>query len=241
MKTLYMPLFLMDEANDGGGQGGGGNTTTTNNTGNQQQNQQSDADKERERLLTENAELRKKQKDAETALSSVRDEIANLKKAGHKTAGDWQKVAEALEQEVTGLKSTSEKLKAAFENTIVTSRIREEALKQGVKPDMVDLLDSLPFAEVEFALDEENLKFNLKGVDTAVGNLKKLRPSLFGAAPPPQFNKGTPGAPGKPATLEDAKSKYLAAHKNRFKDPVAFKAAAEVYQNAIFEARKAKK
>lgn len=237
MKNIFFP-FLFEETTGGeGGSGGNGTPNTPPNTANPPPAD----DKEKERLLNENAELRKKSKETESALQQVRDEIANLKKAGHKTSGDWQKVAEALEQELAGVKSTNEKLKGAFENTIVSSRIREEALKQGVKPDMVDLLDSLPFAEVEFSLDEQELKFNLKGVDSAVANLKKLRPSLFGAAPPPQFNKGTPGAPQAPKTAEEAKAAYLAAHKNRFKDPVAFTKAAENYQKAIQEARKAKK
>lgn len=242
MKNIFNSLKQAPEGDEGGG-GGGTNTTQTQTTqqNTQTQSTQSEVDKEKERLLNENAELRKKTKEYESSLQQVRDEIANLKKSGAKTSGDWQKVAEQLEGEVENLKASNEKLKEGFKNTLVSSRLREEALKQGAKPDMVDLIDSMQFDEIEFNLDEEQLRFNLKGVDAAIAGLKKTRPSFFGATPPPQFNKGGPGAPSKPQGLEDAKANYLKAMKNRYKDPVAFQEATKVYQQAIFEARKAKK
>lgn len=201
----------------------------------------SEADKERERLLTENAEIRKKAKEADAEKQRLSDELAALKKAGHKTSGDWQKVAEVNETEARTWKEKAEKLTKAFSATIVGGKLREEALKQGAKSDMVDLIDSMDFDEVEFALDEENLRFNVKGVDTAISNLKKVRPSFFGSKEAPKFNAGGPGAPQAPKTLEDAKANYVAALKLRNKDPVKFNQAYAAYQQAITDARKASK
>lgn len=199
-----------------------------------------EATKEKERLLSENQALRKAQKDAEAERQRVQDELAALKKAGHKTTGDWQKVAETAEQEAKTWKEKHENANRAFVNTLVSGKVREEALKQGLKPDLVDLLDSMEFEEIEANI--EGGKFSVKGADTAISNLKKLRPSLFSEAQPPKFNAGGPSAtPGAPMGLKDAEEKYLAAMKNRYKDPAAFNKAQLEYQKAIFEARKAKK
>lgn len=196
--------------------------------------------KELDRVLLENADIRKKQKDAETRANAAAEELANLKKAGHKTSGDWQKVAEAAEAEATTWKAKFEKSNQAFVGTLTSAKVREEALKAGLKADLVDLLDTMDFAEVEATIDENN-RFNVKGAELAIKNLKVLKPSLFETKAPPKFNAGGPSTPGAPNTVEGAKEKYLIALKNRMKDPVGYLAAHKEYQAAVFEARKAKK
>lgn len=240
MKNIFFP-FLLDAATEGGG-GGGGNPNP-NPTPDPNKPAPTEAEKERDRLVAENAEVRKKAKANEDALNAIKLEIAELKKAGNKTQGDWQKVAEQTETEKAELLSENTNLKAAFKNTLVSSRIREEALKQGAKADMVDLIDSMEFSEVEFNLDPASMKFNLKGVETAVGNLKKLRPSFFDTKAPPAFNKGGPsgGNPGAPKTVDEAKKHYLDAMRTRHKDPVKFNEAHLNYQKALTEAKKTSK
>lgn len=215
------------------------NTPNPNTPDPNKPNPPDEAAKERERLLTENASLRKAQKDAEAERQRIADENAALKKAGHKTTGDWQKVAETAETEAKTWREKHEKAQAAFVNTLVGGKVREEALKQGLKPDLVDLLDSMAFDEIEAGIEDG--KFNVKGTDTAIANLKRLRPSLFQEAQPPRFNAGGAGTPPAAKTLEDAKNNYLAALKNRFKDPQKFNQAHLEYQKALSEARKAKK
>lgn len=236
MKTLFIPFKLAPE--DEGGGGGGNNP---NNTPNPNPNPApTEGEKEKERLLNENAELRKRQKEEAAEKQRLADELAALKKAGHKTSGDWQKVAEAAEAEAQTWKSKFEKANGAFVNTLVSSRLREEALKQGAKADMVDLIDSMEFDEIEAAIDENN-RFNVKGVDTAIANLKKLRPSFFDTAQPPKFNKGGPSGNAPAGDLASAKQKYLEAMKNRHKNPAAYNQAHLDYQKAIIEDRKASK
>lgn len=198
-------------------------------------------EKEIQRLLNENKSLREKNKEFDTSLLSVREELSALKKAGHKTNGDWQKLAETHETEAKTWKDKYEKANSAFIGTLTGGKLREEALKQGLKPDLVDLLDGMDFDEVEAIIDENN-RFNVKGVETAVSNLKKLRPSLFTDARPPSFNPGGPGGtPPAPKSLEEAEAAYLEARKNRFKDPAAWNKAQTDYRKAINEGRKAKK
>ena len=234
MKTLFIPLKQSPE--DEGGGGGGGNNTpnpTPNPT-------PTDADKEKERLYNENLELRKKAKENEAKAQQALDEIAALKKSGHKTAGDWQKLAETLEKENQELQGKFKKTNEAFVNTLTSSRLREEALKQGAKADMVDLIDSMEFSEIEADIDENN-RFVVKGVETAVSNLKKLRPSFFDLKQAPQFNKGGVSTPGQPKGLAEAKEAFLAAMKNRAKNPAAYNQAHLDYQKAIKEAKTASK
>lgn len=202
----------------------------------------SDADKEKERILNENAQLRKQLKDSDTKLTQFSEELSNLKKAGHKNSGDWQKLAETHEQEAKSYKEKFENASKAFVNTLTSSKVREEALKQGFKQDLVDLLDNMELDGVEAVIDENN-RFNVKGVETAVGNLKKLRPSLFTEAAPPKFNAGGANAPHNPGptTVKDAQAAYLEARKNRFKDPVTYQKALETFSKAALESRKAKK
>lgn len=239
MKTIFFP-FRLDEANPDGGGGGGGNTP---NPPNPNPPQQTEAEKERDRLLAENAEVRKKAKANEDSLNALKLELAELKKAGAKGSGDWKAVADQLEETVKTLTASNENLKAGFKNTLVSARLREEALKQGAKADMVDLIDSMEFSEIEFNLDEQNMKFNLKGVDTAVANLKKLRPSFFDAKQPPNFNGNPPGGGGGgggEAGLEGAKKEYLAALKEKHKNPARYEKAHKAYHEEILKARKAK-
>lgn len=220
-------------------------TTTTQNTTTTEPNTSTQTDekqKEIDRLLTENQNIRKISKDNEAALNLVKEEIANLKKAGHKSSGDWQKVAEAFEAEAKTSKDKYEKATKAFVNTLTGAKIKEEALKNGFKADLVDLLDTMEFDEVDAFIDE-NERFNVKGYDVAISNLKKLRPSLFDSANPPQFNNGQPnnGKPSPPKNLEDAKLAFIAATKTRTKDPAAYNKANMEYQKAIIEDRKSKK
>lgn len=242
MKTIYFPHFLMDEANPGGSGGGGGNPPNPTPNPDPNKPAPTEAEKERDRLLAENTEVRKKARANEDALNALKLEIAELKKAGAKGSGDWKAVADQLEETVKTLTASNENLKAGFKNTLVSARLREEAMKQGAKADMVDLIDSMEFSEIEFNLDEQNMKFNLKGVDTAVANLKKLRPSFFDAKKVPDFNGRQPGAGGgaENTTLESAKTEYLAALKEKHKNPARYEKAFKTYQEEILKARKAK-
>ncbi len=202
----------------------------------------SEHEKELERVMQENASLRTKSKDAETKAQQALDEIANLKKAGNKTSGDWKAVAETAEAEADKWKKKCETLNTAFVNTIVGGKVKEEALKNGYKPDLTDLLDGMQFDEIECDVDD-NLRFNLKGVDTAIANLKKVKPSLFGEKQPPQFNAGGGGGSGGSAPkgdVESTKAAYLIAFKNRLREPDKFNVALAAYQKAIRES-KAKK
>lgn len=198
--------------------------------------------KELDRVLTENAAIRKSLKDAEAARTQQAEELAALKRAGHKNTGDWQKVAETAETEAKTWKEKHEAANRAFVNTLVGSKVREEALKLGFKKDLIDLLDAMEFEEIQ--ADIEGGKFNVKGADVAISNLKKLRPSLFDEVQPPKFNAGGASSGlsnSAPGSLKEAEAAYLAALKNKFKDPAAFNQAHLNYQKAIFEARKAKK
>ena len=246
MKTIYIPLFKMDEATEGGGSGGGGGNSgaSATNTNQNQADPSPEITKERERLQSENAELRKKQKATEDKMVQLGEELANLKKSGAKGVGDWKKVAEDQEKEIETLKASNTAMKEGFRNTLVGARLREEALKQGAKADMVDLIDSMSFDEVDFKLDDQAMKFSVSGVETAITNLKKVRPSFFDVKAAPKFNNGNGGGQGggSGATdLEAAKSNYLAAHKNRIKDPAKFNQAHLEYQKALTAAKAAKK
>jgi hypothetical protein len=201
-------------------------------------------DAEKERLANENANLRKQLKETDGKLTSLADELSGLKKAGHKNSGDWQKVAEQNENEAKTWKEKFEKSNSAFVNTLAGSAVREEALKNGFKPDLVDLLDSMDLPDVEVVIDENN-RFNVKGATTAVQNLKKLRPSLFQEATPPKFNSGGGGnggggGGGQPTTVKEAQAAYLEARQNRAKNPEAYKKALENLSKVSLESRKAK-
>lgn len=203
-----------------------------------------EAEKEKERLATENANLRKQLKETDTKLTQFSEELTNLKKAGHKNSGDWQKVAEANETEAKTWKEKYEKSNSAFVNTLAGGAVREEALKNGFKPDLVDLLDTMDLPDVEVVIDENN-RFNVKGAQTAVQNLKKLRPSLFQEATPPKFNAGGGGNGGggngsAPTNVKEAKEAYLLARQNRAKDPETYKKALENLSKVSLESRKAK-
>lgn len=203
----------------------------------------SEFEKERERLATENANLRKNLKDYEAQQNQLREELSALKKAGHKSTNDWQKLAELNETEAKTWKDKYERTNKAFVNTLTSSKIREEALKNGLKPDLVDLLDTMELPEVEAIIDENN-RFNVKGAETAVQNLKRLRPSLFQEAQAPKINAGGASGmtqTGNPKNLAEAKTAYLEARKNRFKDPNGFMQAQINFQKAAIEARKAGK
>jgi hypothetical protein len=196
---------------------------------------------ELDRVLTENQNLRKSLKETEGKFTSLETQLKDLQKAGHKTSGDWQKVAETAENEAKTWREKHSTANQAFVNTLVSAKVREEALKNGFKKDLVDLLDSMEFDEIEASIEDN--KFNVKGAENAISNLKKLRPSLFETPPPPTVNNGIPGngSPGAPKTVENAKAAFQAAFKLRYKDPTAFNKAQLDYQNAIFEAKRAKK
>ena len=238
MKHIFFP-FLMDEANPAGGAGGGG---TPNPTPDPNKPAPTEAEKERDRVVAENVELRRKQREIDATAKTNAERVAALEKAGNKTSGDWKAVAETAEKEANDWKAKFETANTAFVNTLTSSKVREEALKQGLKPDLVDLLDTMDLPDVEAEIDANN-RFNVKGVETAIKNLKVLKPSLFSEKQPPQFNPGgaSGGAGGGAVTdVKTAQANYLAAHKNRMKDPQAFNKAHSDYQNALIAARKGK-
>lgn len=219
------------------------NTNQTKDTDDQNQNQNNNdsGNEERERLLNENSKLRKSLKETNDKFKTLETEIDEMKKSGHKSKGDWQKYAQMMEEKLAEVTKKHKDAVNAFHNTLVSGKVREEALKKGLKPDLVDLLDNM---EMESVVAEiENGKYNVRGYDTFIDNLKRDRPSLFTTPNPPKINSGSnPGFEGGNNTTseKDAKEKYLAALANRAKDPKAFAAAAVEYHKAIKDSRKQK-
>jgi hypothetical protein len=197
--------------------------------------------KEIDRLLTENQNLRKSTKDTEAKVTTLSEQLSALQKQGLKGSEDWKKLAETNEQEATTWKTKFTQVNEAFVGTLVSSKVKEEALKLGLLPEAVNDLDTLAFDEVEAVIDANN-KFNVKGAEVAASNLKKLRPHWFKNGAAPNFNHGANGggAPTQAEGLQSAKEKYETALKNRAKDPDGFAKAHKDYQAAIFEARKTK-
>lgn len=196
--------------------------------------------KEIERLLSENQNLRKTNKEASERLNALETSLTEMKKAGHKSNGEYQKLWEESEKQNEVLKGKYQTTVEAFKGTLTSQKVKEEALKNGFKPDLVDLLDTMHFEEIDTVIDENN-RFVVKGAEQAVKRLKATRQSLFAEPKAPSFNPGGPGAPpSKPGSLEEAKARYQAALANRNKNPVEFNKAHTEYQSAIFANKRAK-
>lgn len=196
--------------------------------------------KEIDRLLAENSSLRKVTKDNETKLSTLEQTVKSLQTAGHKTAGDWQKVAESQEAEAKQWKEKFEKANTAFVTTQKMGKVKEEALKLGLLPEAVNDLDALEFEEVAVAIDSNN-QFRVSGADVAARNLKVIRPHWFKNATPPNFNpggNGNPPPPGAPKKLDELKAAYQTALRGGKQSEI--KPALEAYNSALLESRKKK-
>lgn len=216
------------------------NDQNNQNQNNNQNQAPDEKQKEIDRLLEENGTLRKAQKDTESTLGTLKQELDGLKKSGMKGDQKWQELAQTYESENSELKKQVSTKESAFIGYLSNARVKEEALKLGLRPEAVGDIDSLDFDEVQVAI--EGSRYNVKGAEVAAQNLKKLRPHWFKDEKAPNFNPGANGggAPTQSETLAQAKEKYETALKNRFKDPEGFQKAYKDYQAAIFESRKAK-
>lgn len=208
------------------------------NNQNQNQNPPDEKQKEIDRLLAENGNLRKAQKDTETTLGTLKQELDGLKKSGMKGGEKWQELAQTYEQENTTLKTQLSTKESAFEGYLKNARVKEEALKLGLLPEAVHDIDALDFDEIQISV--EGTRYNVKGAEVAAQNLKRLRPHWFKNAAAPNFNPGANGggAPTQAETLAQALEKYQAALKNRVKDPEGYAKAHKEYQDAVFASRK---
>lgn len=195
--------------------------------------------KELDRVLQENQNLRKQTKDLETKVSQFSTELDGLKKQGLKTNGDWQKLAETYEAERNELKGKLEKSHQAFVDTIRVGKVKEELLKLNLRPEAIEDVEALDLSAVPVEI--VNGTFVTKGADLFAQNLKKSKGYMFKDGVPPVINPGTPGGAGDAVTLDSAKKAYQEAFKERAKKPNEFRIANEVYQKAIRESRKAKK
>ncbi len=231
MKSIFFPFKLSPE---GDPPPGGGNPNPAPPLPNPQQ-------AEIDRIVAENNDLRKKNKDFEGTLNTVKTELEGLKRTGLKTNGDWQKVAGEYEIEAKTWKEKHDKVIGAFTKTLRLGEVKAEALKKGLRPEAVADVNSMNFEDVEVIIDANN-QFVVKGADRAAEGLTKIRPHWFKDATPPAFNPGGGGNPPAPKgklTVEEAKAAYLKALPNRGKDPVGFNKAWEEYSQAVTAAKTA--
>lgn len=197
--------------------------------------------KEIDRLLAENANLRKANNETSTKLSTLEQTVKQLQTAGHKTAGDWQKVAETAEKERDEWRGKFENVNKAYVETKKFEAVKEQASKLGLLPEAMNDIEALEFQEVAVAIDSHG-RFMVSGADHAANNLKKIRPHWFRAATPPAFNPGGGGNPPPAANgtpdLAKAKAEYQAAL--RTGDQKKIQPALATYNSALQESRKVK-
>lgn len=98
-----------------------------------------------------------------------------------KTAKDWQEKFSGLSQSVVKDKKIS--------------AVREAALKSGIRQEALQDLEMLELRDVQVETTSTG-RINVLGAETAISNLKTLRPHWFGGSSGPGVNTNTPGVTG---------------------------------------------
>lgn len=149
-----------------------------------------------------------------------------------KAANDWQKVAQAKEQEASEALEKLNKFKNAVVSDKRLSAVREAAIAAGIRKEAIADLSYLDYPEVRLQTDEEG-NFKVEGADKAVQRLKTTRTHWFGSNVP-NVNTQTPnvtGIGGK-LTLDEVKKLQAEYNKNPTKENRA------KTEQAILELRK---
>ena len=227
MKYLF-PFFnlKMDEANDG--TGGGGSGGSPNNNGNNGSGSGGDGsggggsggDDELSQLRAQLENERKEKKTLQGSLTKLTADIEGLRKANHKAQGDFKALYEDSEKKAGELQGKYDKLKTSVFHTARVGKVKEEALKLGLRQEALSDIEDLDLEELEVAVGDNSI-ISVNGAKEFTDRLKKVKGHWFKSPDDPAFNAGGGGGSGggtgggTKITMEEFQQAYI----NRNKSP----------------------
>lgn len=156
-------------------------------------------------------------KDAEARLNAIETERLREKE-------DFKGLADRTIKERDELKEQLTKSQSTFAETLKFNRVREAALKAGIRPEAMDDLESLDLNEIEVETTSSG-RFSVRGADAFVENLKKKKSFWFQDPKAPKFNSGggNPPPDGDDGKMDE--NKLWALEKKHGRDSKIFKEA----------------
>jgi len=136
-----------------------------------------------ERAKKDMLDYKNKMKELETRLDG-------LKLQGHKEKEDWKEVARIHEEKAKDLEGKYSGLKESLVSSAKITKLTEEAVKQGIRPEALPDLELIDFDELIVETTSTG-KILVTGQDRAIAKLKILRPHWFSKIVP-GINSSTP-------------------------------------------------
>ncbi len=173
---------------------------------------------DKEKLLNEVHQWKRLAKENEQKLKSIEE---NKLKEQNK----WQEYALAKEKELEVLMNREKNLVDTFVSEKVFDHIKQEALKQGIRPEAIEDLELIDYKS-KVMIDNADGKIKVTGTTSFIESLRNQKPHWFGT-PKASVNGTIPqvvNGSSQTVTLEDLKKLKTEAAKDKTKWPVYEKA-----------------